>query len=164
MTTHKIENFQDALLIVQWYGARWYIEQLFRILKKQGFGIEQAQIVSGWAIRKLVLMQMSAILKILRMNIAYSRPEGQPLEEVFSDQEIEVLTMRNGKLQGWTHKLQNHNHPKYTKWAAWAIGRFGGWKGYDLLGPPGVITIKRGLDRLSYLIGGINLAKDMGTP
>lgn len=164
LTDHKIENYQDALLMVQWYGARWYIEQLFRILKKQGFGIEEAQLESGWAIRKLVLMQMSAILKILQMNIAYSRPEGgQPIEELFDNQEIEVLEMMNAKLQGRTRKLQNHNDPKCTKWAAWVIGRLGGWKGYDSLGPPGVITIKRGLDRLSYLIEGVNLAKDVGT-
>lgn len=43
------------------------------------------------------------------------------------------------------------------------IGRLGGWKGYDSQGPPGVIVLKRGLDRLSYIIEGIKLAKDVGT-
>ena len=129
LATHKIENYQDALLMVQWYGARWYIEQLFRILKRQGFGMGQTQPESGWATRKPVLMQMSATLKILRMDIAHSRPEGgQPIEEVSNGQEIEVPTMMDSKLQGRTRKLQNHNDPKRTKWAAWAIGRLGGWK------------------------------------
>ena len=70
----------------------------------------------------------------------------------------------NNKLQGKTTKLQNHHDPKRTKWAAWVIGRIGGWKGYDSQGPPGVIILKRGLDRLCYLIEGIKLAKDVGTP
>jgi hypothetical protein len=38
---------------------------LFRILKKQGFGIEETELENGWAIRKLVIMQMTALLKIL---------------------------------------------------------------------------------------------------
>lgn len=164
LTTHHIQTYQDALLMVEWYSARWYIEQLFRILKKQGFGIEETQLESGWSIRKLVLMQMSVMLKILQMNIAYSQPEqGQPIEEVFSYQQIEALKLMNTKLQGNTYKQQNHNNPKYTKWAAWVVGRLGGWKGYDSLGPPGVIVLKRGLDRLSYIIEGIKLVKDVGT-
>lgn len=165
LTTHKIENYEDALLMVEWYGARWYIEQLFRILKKQGFGIEETELENGWAIRKLVIMQMTALLKILQMNIAYADPEGgQPIEEVFDTGQIKVLELMNNKLQGKSTKLQNHHDPKRTKWAAWVVGRIGGWKGYDSQGPPGVIVLKQGLDRLSYITEGINLMKDVGTP
>ncbi|MDO5974834.1 IS4 family transposase, partial [Flavivirga jejuensis] len=120
LTTHKIENYEEALLMVEWYGARWYIEQLFRILKKQGFGIEETELENGWAIRKLVIMQMTALLKILQMNIAYADTEGgQPIEEVFDKEQIEVLEMMNIKLQGKSIKLQNHHKPQRTKWAAW---------------------------------------------
>ena len=164
LTTHKIENYEQALVLVDWYCARWYIEQLFRLLKRQGFGIEETEIESGWAIRKLVIMQMTVLLKILQMNIAYADPEGgQPIEEVFDDKQIEVLDLMNNKLQGKTAKQKNLNDPKTTKWAAWIVGRLGGWKGYDSQGPPGVITLKRGLDRLSYIIEGLNLAKDVYT-
>lgn len=165
LTDHKIENYGDALLMVEWYSARWYIEQLFRILKKQGFGIEETELENGWAIRKLVIMQMTALLKILQMNIAYADPEGgQPIEEVFDMEQIEVLELMNAKLQGKSTKLQNHHDPERTKWAAWVVGRIGGWKGYDSQGPPGVIALKRGLDRLSYIIEGTKLIKDVGTP
>ncbi len=165
LTTHKVEDYQQALTIVSWYGARWYIEQVFRLLKRQGFGIEETELESGWAIRKLVILQMTALLKILQMNIAYSQPEGgQPIEEVFDEQQIEVLKLMNNKLQGKTTKLQNNHDPTRTKWAAWVVGRLGNWKGYDSQGPPGVITLKRGMDRLGYIIEGINLVKDVGTP
>lgn len=164
LTTHGIESYEEACLMVEWYAARWYIEQLFRILKKQGFGIEETELENGWAIRKLVVMQMTAMLRVLQMNIAYAAPEGgQPIEEVFDEDEIKVLEKMNTKLEGKTKKLQNKNDPKKTKWAAWVIGRMGGWKGYDSQGPPGVIILKRGLDRLGYIIEGIKLAKDVGT-
>ena len=164
LTTHKIENYQQALTIVKWYSSRWYIEQLFRLLKKQGFGIEETELESGWSIRKLVVMQMTALLKILQMNIAYADPEGgQPIEEVFDQEQIQVLHLMNEKLQGNTEKQQNLNNPETTRWAAWVVGRLGGWKGYGSQGPPGVIVLKRGLDRLNYIIEGVNLAKDVYT-
>ena len=160
LTTHKIANFEDALQIVEWYSARWYIEQIFRILKKQGFGIEETEIETGWAIRKLVLMQMPTLIKILQMNIAYADPEGgQPIEEVFDEQQIGVLKILNKTLQGSTYKLQNNNENRKTKWAAWIIGRFGGWKGYDSKEPPGVITFKKGFDIFHYMMEGYKLKK-----
>lgn len=164
LTTHSINDAVDALRMIGWYSARWYIEQVFRLLKHEGFGIEDTQLESGWAIRKLVLMQLSSLLKILQMNIAYNDPEeGQPVEEVFTEQEIEVLAYLNKTLQGRTHKTQNHHHLSKTKWAAWIIGRLGGWKGYDSQGPPGVICLKKGLDRFNSIIEGIKIAKDMCT-
>jgi hypothetical protein len=164
LTTHCIENFEEALQIVHWYSSRWYIEQIFRLLKHQGFGIEESELETGWALRKLVVMQLSALLKILQMNIAYSQPEGgQPIEEVFDAEQIEVLHKLDRKLKGNTRKLRNNSDPKTTKWATWIIARLGGWKGYDSQGSPGVIVLKRGLERLGYIIEGIRLEKDVGT-
>lgn len=164
LTTHSINDVSDAVKMVEWYSARWYIEQVFRLLKSEGFGIEGAQLETGWALRKLIIMQLSSLLKILQMNIAYSDPEeGQSIEEVFSEAEIKVLVHLNKTLQGKTIKTQNHNNPQKTKWAAWVVGRLGGWKGYDSQGPPGVIGLKKGMDRFNAIIEGINIAKDMCT-
>lgn len=164
LTTHSVENFEEAFQVVSWYAARWYIEQVFRLLKKQGFGIEGSELESGWALRKLVVMQLAALLKILQMNIAYSRPEGgQPIEEIFDAEQVEVLHKLDRKLQGNTQKLRNNNDPKTTKWATWIVARLGGWKGYGSQGPPEVIVLKRGLERLGFIIEGIRLEKDVGT-
>ncbi len=78
LTTHRIENFSDALRMVEWYSSRWYIEQLFRLLKKQGFGLEQVELENGWAIRKLAVMQLTALLKILQNCLQSTR--GRPAD------------------------------------------------------------------------------------
>jgi hypothetical protein len=164
LTTHELLCYEDAFKMLEWYRARWYIEQVFRLLKHKGFGIEDTLLETGWAIRKLILMQLSALLKIMQMNIAYARPEGgQPIEEVFTQEEVQVLRLMNDRLQGRTAKTKNTNDPKKTRWATWVVGRIGGWKGYDSQGPPGVICLKKGLDRLEHLIQGVRLAKDMCT-
>lgn len=44
--------------------------------KHKGFQIEDSELESGWAIRKLCVIMLSALLRIIQMNIAYSEPEG----------------------------------------------------------------------------------------
>lgn len=164
LTTHPVNSIKDAEQILEWYSCRWYIEQVFRLLKHKGFRIEQTELESGGAIRKLSVIMLTAILKIIQMRLSYDdENEGQPIEEVYGEQEIECLRLANKKLQGKTHHLQNRYNDKRTKWATWVIARLGGWSGYGSQGPPGLITLKNGMERFCYMLEGFLLAKDMGT-
>jgi hypothetical protein len=42
--THAVPDAAAAWQIVAWYSARWIIEQLFRLLKKQGLRLEDSQV------------------------------------------------------------------------------------------------------------------------
>lgn len=164
LTTHPINSFEDAYQIVEWYAQRWIIEQVHRLLKRKGFQLEDSELETGWAIRKLCILMLSALLRIFQMNLAYNDPEGgQPIEEVFSEEEINCLKHINNKLQGETTKQKNNNDSSKLKWATWIIARLGGWKGYDSQGPPGIILLKRGLDKYSNIFFGWKLAQDVGT-
>lgn len=44
LTTKKVEDLQAALLCIEWYTCRWIIEEVFRILKKEGFDIRLGQV------------------------------------------------------------------------------------------------------------------------
>lgn len=164
LTTHDVKDFSDAYQIIEWYAQRWMIEQVHRLLKRKGFQIEDSELETGWAIRKLCILMLSALLRVFQMNLAYSEPEGgQPIEEVFSEEEIDCLNLLNEKLQGSTSKQKNNNDVAKLKWATWIIARLGGWKGYYSQGPPGIILLKRGLDKFSNIFFGWKLAKDVGT-
>lgn len=164
LTTHEIGSFEDAYQIIEWYSQRWTIEQVHRLLKNKGFQIEDSELESGWAIRKLCVLMLSAMLRIFQMNMAYNEPEGgQPLKEVFTAEEIKCLIDINERLKGSTTKLQNNNDNNKLKWATWIIARLGGWKGYDSQGPPGLIVLKRGLDKFASIFFGWQIAKDVGT-
>lgn len=41
LTNHDVTSVADAMQCVEWYKCRWYIEELFRILKRKGFMIER---------------------------------------------------------------------------------------------------------------------------
>jgi hypothetical protein len=164
LTTHKIETFDQALQIIKWYSSRWNIEQVFRLLKKDGFGIEESELESGWSIRKLVIMQLTVILKILQMNLSFSDPTiGLPIKVAFDDEQIKLLEIMNADLEGSTEKQKNPYNKTSIKWAAWIIGRMGGWKGYVSQGIPGVITLKIGQEQFNKLLIAVRIIKDVGT-
>lgn len=167
LTTRELTSVEQALEVVECYRKRWRIEQLFRLLKKQGFGLEETELESGWAVRKLVLLALNATLRLMQLLYADDVEGAQPLEEVFSDQEIECMDQLQGQVQGRTEKLSNPYRPKTLLWARWIIARLGGWKGYRSQRSPGPITLKKGLDAFTHIFQGWTLAaqyfRDVGT-
>jgi len=165
VSTWPVEDYATACMIIQWYTWRWIIEEMFRMLKKEGFDIEGSELENGWAIRKLCVMLLDTILKLLQMHIEYNTPEegGPEIQVCFDEQQKECLSLINQKLQGKTSKLKNPYAPDKLKWAVWIIARSGGWKGYTSQRPPGMTTLFNGLQRFNNIMDGWNLLKDMGT-
>ena len=92
LTTHEVNSFESALRILKIYQQRWYIEQVFRLLKKRGFKIEESELSSGWSIRKLTVLLLNNILRIMQLLMAYENEEAQALTEVFNNEEIKCLS------------------------------------------------------------------------
>ena len=168
LTTHEIDTAEQALQIIEWYKQRWYIEQVFRLLKTQGFRIESSQLESGYAIRKLSMLALLSVLRIIQMMLAYGdEEEEQAIEEAFTPEEQQCLAQCNSKLEGDTEKQKNPNNPSTIKWATWIVARLGGWDGYKSQRKPGPIVLHRGFIKFHILYEGWRLAqnffKDVGT-
>jgi len=166
VTTLPVNSFADASQVIEWYTCRWMIEEVYRVLKKDGFNIEGSELESGWAIRKLSLMLMDTIIKLFQMQYAYSEPEGEAIEGAvsFDEPELACLEAINPKWEGKTDKQQNPYKKRSLAWASWIIARLGGWKGYQSQRPPGLITWLNGLKKFYSLFEGWTLPKDVGTP
>lgn len=171
ITTWPVNNFEDALGVIEWYTWRWLIEDVFKQLKKEGCNIEGSELESGWAIRKLCILMLDTIVKLLQMRIAYNCQEGENPEigTVFTEQEQKCLHLLNRKMEGGTTKLQNPHPSSKLAWAVWIIARLGGWKGYKSQRRPGMATLQTGLNDFykSYLIYELlheqHPQKDVGT-
>jgi IS4 transposase len=159
LTTHAVTNYEDAVSIVNRYQQRWYIEQLFRLLKNKGFRIESSELESGWAIRKLTVMILNSVLRVMQLLLAHDNTQSQLTEEVFNKDEIKCLENINSTLQGNTEKTINKNDPQHLSWATWIIARLGGWKDNDNKRPPGPILLKKGLDQFNAMFEGWKIAR-----
>lgn len=161
LTTKKVEDLSTALLCIEWYTCRWIIEEVFRILKKEGFNIEASELSQGKAIRKLTLMMMETIIKLFIMQIAYGTEEETDPRSCFSEQEIECLEIQIQQLEGKTEKLKNPYKPSDLKRYVWAIARLGGWKGYLSERKPGITTFWIGLQKFTSIMQGWILFRDV---
>jgi len=161
LTTKKVEDLQTALLCIEWYTCRWTIEEVFRILKKEGFNIEASELSQGKAVRKLTLMMLETIIKLFIMQIAYDTEEETEPRSCFSQEEIECLDVQIQQLEGKTEKLKNPYKPSDLKRYIWVIARLGGWKGYLSERRPGITTFWIGLQKFSVIMQGWLLFKDV---
>ena len=149
LTSHEISEQSQALLVVVYYQMRWFIEQLFRILKKQGLNIEATQLESKDAIIKQWILAFSVACMVLQLTLARNQSEGHAITAAFDEKDQIVLNQLCQKLEGNTTKLQNPFPSDQLSWATWIIARLGGWKGYKSQRPPGPITILRGLKKFT---------------
>ena len=146
LTTHALADAGAAWRIVNWYKARWSIEQLFRVLKIQGLKIEDSQLETADRLVKLAAIAAKAAAITIQLLQARNGHGSQPATLAFDPGQIEALDALNAELEGKT-KLQKNPHPKHAlAWAAWIIGRLGGWDGYPSSKPAGPITMKNGLE------------------
>lgn len=166
LTTWPVTDFDQARLVIEWYTWRWFIEELFRMLKKEGFNIEGSELETGWSIRKLTVMLLDTIMKLMQMHIAYNEPEEANVPDsdlLFSQKEQHCIDALNRVNQGTTAALKNPFKPGKLNHAVWVISRIGGWKGYASQQKPGMTTMFKGLNKFYDIFEGWSLQKDVGT-
>ena len=146
LTTHAVANTEEAWRIVKWYKRRWLIEQFFRVLKTQGFKLEDSQIATAERLLKLVAIAAKAAVITIQLLQARDGRGHQPVRLAFDANEVATLAALNQNLEAQSKRLKNPHPPDNLAWAAWIIGRLGGWDGYPSSKPPGPITMKHGLE------------------
>jgi hypothetical protein len=151
LTTHTVTNLGEARRIIDLYRLRWTIEEFFRTLKTAGFNIEDAEIGEPRAMINLLAAAAVAAVTVMQLVRARDGATGEKLADAFDPADQPILEALSAQLEGNTARQKNP-HPKGSlAFAAWVIGRLGGWTGY--YGKPGPLVMRRGLDdfqRIKY--------------
>jgi hypothetical protein len=159
LTTHPIAWLEDASRLIDLYRLRWLIEQLFRILKSRGLDIEDSLLAEGRALENFAATTLIAAAQVMQLVQGRGeKGEARKASLVFTAAEIAVVKAVVKKFEGQTLKQKNPYKPASLAWAAWAIARLGGWKGYATERPPGPITFANGLKRFHAMREGYDLA------
>lgn len=164
LTTINIETVTMAQNCIEWYSWRWMVEEVFRILKKEGYNIEASELEYGSSVRKLSLMIMETVIKLFLMRLAYAEPELElNADSCFSKEEQRFLEHQIKSQEGKTEKQKNPYRSKDLKRYVWAIARLGGWKGYAKARPPGITTFWIGLKYFKAAMQGWELSRNVST-
>ncbi len=159
LTTHTIHTSDDAERITGWYCQRWHIEQTFRTVKTQGLDVESSQIETGAALMKLACLALDVAVHSMQLILARDGQNERPASDVFTEKDMGVLNHLQDTLEGKTVKQKNPHLPYSLAWAAWIIGRLGGWSGYAREHKPGPVTMHDGLVKFKLIAAGWHAAR-----
>ena len=163
LTTHQAADATGAWQIVDWYRKRWTIEQFFRVLKTQGFRIEDSQLDNADTLLKLIAVAAKAAVITLQLVQARDGRSNLHASVAFEASQIDALAALHARYKTTTPRQTNPHPSASLAWAAWIIARLGGWDGYPSSRPPGPITFKHGLDYFhAFALGWAS--RDVSTP
>jgi hypothetical protein len=144
LTTHAVRDLNEARRIVALYRLRWLIEEFFHTLKTAGFDIEEADIGNPQAMMNFVVAATIAAVTVIQLVKARDGTSRRPLDDVFDPEDQPLLEAISARLEGNTARQKNPHPIGSLAYAAWVLGRLGGWTGY--YGKPGPAVMRRGLD------------------
>lgn len=151
VTTLPVATLVDAQDVVRLYRLRWRIEEVFRVLKKDGLDIEESQLETAGRLFNLAALGLVAAARIIQLVDARDG-SSRPATDVIEPGDIEAAAAISATLEGGTKRQKNLYAKGSLAWLSWIAARLGGWNCYYK--PPGPKTMARGLDRLLDRIEG----------
>jgi hypothetical protein len=141
LTDQEVTTAQDAFKVLDRYGARWKIEELFKALKT-GTGFEQRQLESVEGLLKELMMSLVIAMGLLGLR-DWSRNKPQaPARMVLNETQLEVLQA--------LVPHQNWSRPSTCLEAMTAVALLGGW--VKRKSQPGWIVLGRGYAELTQAV------------
>jgi hypothetical protein len=153
LTNHAVDSFEDACLVVKGYCQRWRIEEFHKTWKSGACNVEDSQLRSAATAMKWATILAAVAVRIERLKFLSRTNPALPASAELTPHEIRALVLWKRR-----HKKRTEPNPSPTPALAEAvvwIAQMGGYTGKSSGGPPGSITIGRGLDRLRQLAEGI---------
>ncbi len=151
-TTLAVENWDDAVQVVEYYRLRWLIERYHYVLKS-GCGLEKLQLETGAGLERALAAYGMVAWRLLFLTYqARVKPEA-PCTVVFAEHEWQALycaVHRTTRVPAEAPTLRD---------AVRMVARLGGFLARAGDGEPGVKTIWRGLVRLEDIVAGWLLAR-----
>lgn len=146
LTNHPIESIGDVRLIVVGYAQRWRIEDFHKTWKSGGCRVEEAQLRARDHVIKWATILAAVAMRIERLkHLSRTAPE-LPADVELTPREIEALLILKRVQKRRTERIPDAT-PTIGQATLW-IAEIGGYTGKSSGGPPGSITIGRGLERI----------------
>lgn len=158
-TTVPVHTVEDARRVVRTYEKRWRIEDFHKTWKSGVCNVEKTQLRSAGAVKRWAIMLAGKAARVERLKHLSRENPDRPASEELTQDELEVLVevARTIKKRAERVPTTSMTMAEATEW----IARLGGYTGKSSGGPPGSITIGRGLEALHYIVLGARVSRAM---
>ena len=147
LTSVPTQTVEQAWERVDWYRARWIVEDYHQGLKT-GCRVEQRQVQTYEGLRRLLGLLAPAAVRLLQLRATARQTPEQPASQTLPAEVVQVVAARAGVPAS-----------QLTAQQCWhSIARFGGYLGRKGDGPPGWKTLWRGWLYIQALLEGVQLA------
>jgi hypothetical protein len=146
LTNLRVEDFTQARAVVSTYALRWRIEEFHRTWKSAHCNVEDSQLRSEQALRKWALVMAAVASRIERLKLLARTKPDLPADLEFSEIELHALLLLKRRSKKKTETIPD-SVPTIAQATLW-LAELGGYTGKSSGGPPGTITISRGLAKL----------------
>lgn len=143
LTTHSALTEQEAKLVLFGYTQRWRIEEFHRLWKTGACNVEDNQLRDADHIIRWATILAAVALRLLRLTYLARTTPNVPATAELSAAEVKAIVIaREPKPLPAAVSIAHA-----VRWLA----DLGGYTGYRSSGPPGALTIARGLQRIEIL-------------
>lgn len=143
LTTYPIRTDQDARLVLFGYSQRWRIEEFHRLWKTGACNVEDNQLRDVDHITRWITILAAVAVRLLRLTyLARAKPD-LPATVELSEAELKAVVIAREP----ANPPRQITIAQAVRWLA----DLGGYTGYKSSGPPGALTISRGLQRIEML-------------
>ena len=158
-TNQPVHDIAGVRNIVNGYAKRWRIEEFHKTWKSGACNAERTQLRSVEAVKKWATILAAVATRIERLKLLSRNQPDTPATAELSTDEIRVLVAlaRNITKRAERPPTSSLNIAEATSW----IARLGGYTGKSSGGPPGSITLRRGLEHLRFALAGVRAVADL---
>lgn len=143
LTNRPVQTDDEVGAVLYGYKCRWKVEELHRTWKSGACRVEENQLRSANAVMKSAVIMIAIASRIERLKSLARKEPDLPATSEFSRWEIQATRLLRRKYNP-AHKPSDEE-PTIGTIVSW-LADLGGYVGKSSGGPPGAVTIRRGLD------------------
>jgi Transposase DNA-binding/Transposase DDE domain len=147
LTSRPVAHFEQARQVVVGYTCRWRIEEFHRAWKSSVCKVEEMQLRSADAVTAWATMLANVAARAERLRLLARTQGDRPALIDLTEHEIKALILLKKRHRARNEVIRDVM-PSIAQATLW-VAELGGYTGKSSGGPPGAITIRRGLERLA---------------
>jgi hypothetical protein len=147
LTNYDVATAEDADRVIDAYATRWSIESFHKTWKTGACNVEDSQLRGRDAMVKWATIMAGSAARIERLKILSRNEPTLPADRELNKYELAALIALKRRNKKRTETIPD-SIPTLAQAIYW-LAELGGYTGKSSGGPPGSITIRRGLDYIA---------------